>query len=264
MTSRNHGERDKSRLGKVVRWFFGKHSQDHMSGPAAQPDPEPSEHRRAASEPDILPPAPPSPPTLRRQESYNLRTLVDMGFTPEQAGVALQASDNDMIQALELLLAMPPSNAYRNDHPAAAAEITPNRKKQIQKPPQIRSQKSHEQPEVCLICLDTFDNPNDPSRPKCGHRFHSHCWRGYLNNNINDRKVIDIQCPSCSRVLLDTEIHGLLQDPKMISKYSRFLADAILEKDPNVRRTKDERRCASGCPSVEKKHLREMPPFHLL
>lgn len=63
--------------------------------------------------------------------------------------------------------------------------------------------------ETCPICLDAGDsssNNNNWVRTRCGHKFHTHCLRNWINFNIITNNGSSGRCPVCRGWIITTGV----------------------------------------------------------
>jgi len=99
-------------------------------------------------------------------------------------------------------------------------------------------------PFECPICIEDIDIGKGYILEECNHVYCNSCLQGYLNNLIQDAKVLDIHCPhpSCETLLSYNDVKRLC-DEKQFVKYEEFTLVAALKGDPNVRWCPNPKSC---------------------
>ena len=89
----------------------------------------------------------------------------------------------------------------------------------------------------CKICFDEIEeNEIESNALECGHACCTQCWKNYLKTLITDAKVEEIKCieHKCKEILPEEFLFKFIHDDKkLLDKYNKFKARAIIIKDPN-------------------------------
>jgi len=90
--------------------------------------------------------------------------------------------------------------------------------------------------EICRICESELEVKTAVALGRCDHVFCEECFRDYLVFRVSERKVKEVTCPAfnCPVTLYEEELKQYL-DPPDYDKYQRFLREAELEQNPDLR-----------------------------
>ena len=86
-------------------------------------------------------------------------------------------------------------------------------------------------PNICQICMDDFDNPQEME--KCKHKFCRECFHSYLVDRITNNQIEEIPCPkkNCKNNNLSENFFSQYLTEQEYFKYRQFKAQNEIAKD---------------------------------
>ncbi|XP_041362066.1 E3 ubiquitin-protein ligase RNF19A-like [Gigantopelta aegis] len=90
-------------------------------------------------------------------------------------------------------------------------------------------------PRECPVCLVEQDADQFPEvMTNCDHRTCRDCLQHYLQIEISESRI-NVTCTECPERLHPNDVHAILDDRAMKTKYEEFMLRRVLATDPDVR-----------------------------
>eukprot|EP01052_Picozoa_sp_SAG31_P004526 SAG31_NODE_188_length_20842_cov_31.993444_6_plen_231_part_00 len=198
---------------------------------------------------------------LVRTSSAHTHLLIEMGYSPSEARLALSRTGNRGVQsAVEWLLANPDVDVGDAVADMASA-VTASRVSEIStravpatgESPEVdeaTAEPMEEGPSFaqdieCPICFETLEGT--VKLPACGHKFCDACWAEHVNTKIQSGEFLHIRCPaiqmgggtvvSCKREASVDEVRAVFDEAVSkctFAKFQQFREEQILKVSRSI------------------------------
>mmetsp|Transcript_46702 Transcript_46702/g.111069 ORF Transcript_46702/g.111069 Transcript_46702/m.111069 type:complete len:772 (-) Transcript_46702:314-2629(-) len=95
-----------------------------------------------------------------------------------------------------------------------------------------RVQGSRHRVDTCMICLEELLPKHHHSHHSCSHRYHTWCFKKYLDSRLQEGSVSNLSCPECERQIALEEVERVC-GTSAAQRMHRLVRNRELANDPN-------------------------------